>query len=135
VSTADPRTLAKIPLFETLSAPELETVARWVEVRHAEAGERLCGEGAAGYSFFVVRDGAAAVTRDGEGVGTLRAGDFFGELALFGPGRRTATVTATEPTELLVVFGADFRRIEQELPEVADRIKAAMADRLAADSR
>jgi CRP-like cAMP-binding protein len=131
----DPRTLADIPLFESLSEQELETVAHWSEVRHAKPGDRLCGEGAAGYSFFVLRDGAAAVTRDGEDVGTLRAGDFFGELAILRGGRRTATVTATEPTELLVMFGTDFRRLEQELPEAALRIKAVMADRLAADSR
>jgi CRP/FNR family transcriptional regulator, cyclic AMP receptor protein len=131
----DPRSLADLPLFESLSDEDLESVARWAEVRHAEPGDRLCGEGAAGYSFFVLRDGAAAVTRDGEDVATLRAGDFFGELAILGDGRRTATVTATEPTELLVMFGTDFRRLEQELPESAMRIKAVVADRLAADSR
>ena len=85
---ADHAELADVPLFSGLSPEELKSVARWSETRHADPGEMLCGEGAAGYSFFVLRSGGAAVTRDGETVRTLGAGDFFGELAFAGGGRR-----------------------------------------------
>ena len=78
----------------------------------------------------MLSSGAAAVTRDGEKVRMLGPGDFFGELALLGGGRRTATVTATEPSELVVMFGTEFRRLEQELPDAAGRIRAAIAERL-----
>jgi CRP-like cAMP-binding protein len=125
----DPQALAGVPLFDALSPDEREMVARWLERRHAEPGERLCGEGAAGYSFFVLQSGEAAVTRDGEQLATLGAGDFFGELAFAGNGRRTATVTATVPSELLVLFGTEFRRLEQELPQAAERIREAVAAR------
>jgi CRP-like cAMP-binding protein len=125
----DPQTLAGVPLFDALSPDERETVARWLEARRAEPGERLCGEGAAGYSFFVLQSGTAAVTRDGEQLATLGPGDFFGELAFSGNGRRTATVTATAPSELLVLFGTEFRRLEQELPQAAARIREAVAAR------
>jgi CRP-like cAMP-binding protein len=124
-----PQALAGVPLFDALSPDEREMVARWLERRHAEPGERLCGEGAAGYSFFVLQSGEAAVTRDGEQLATLGAGDFFGELAFAGNGRRTATVTATVPSELLVLFGTEFRRLEQELPQAAERIREAVAAR------
>jgi CRP-like cAMP-binding protein len=49
-------------------------------------------------------------------------------------GRRSATVTTTSPAELLVMFGSDFRRLEQEQPEIAARIEAAMRQRLAANA-
>ena len=127
---ADPRRLESMPLFSGLSPSELERVARWTEVRHADAGERLCGEGAPGYSFFVLEEGSASVTTAGEEVGALGAGDFFGEIALLGGGRRMATVTATSPVTYVAMFGSDFRRLEAELPVAADRIRQAMAERL-----
>ena len=127
---ADPRRLESMPLFSGLSPSELERVARWTEVRHADVGERLCGEGAPGYSFFVLEEGSASVTTAGEEVGALGAGDFFGEIALLGGGRRTATVTATSPVTYVAMFGSDFRRLEAELPVAADRIRQAMAERL-----
>ena len=125
----DPVELADVPLFSGLSPEELKSVARWSETRHADPGEKLCAEGASGYSFFVLRSGAASVTRDGETIRTLGAGDFFGELAFASGGRRTATVTATEPSDLLVMYGTEFRRLEQELPSAAEGIRQAVAER------
>jgi CRP/FNR family transcriptional regulator, cyclic AMP receptor protein len=83
----------------------------------------LTCEGASGYSFFVLRSGAATVTVDGDELRALGAGDFFGELALLGDGRRTATVTTTSPAQVLVLFGTEFRRLQQEHPEVAAQIE------------
>jgi CRP-like cAMP-binding protein len=128
---ADPDRLAAIPLLSELSSSELQQVARWTEVRHADAGDRLVGEGAAGYSFFVIEDGHAAVTSEGNDLGTLGEGDFFGEIAILGEGgRRTATVTATSPVTYLAIFGSDSRQLERELPSAAARIRQAMAQRL-----
>jgi CRP-like cAMP-binding protein len=45
-------------------------------------------------------------------------------------GHRTATVTASTSSTLLVLFGTEFRQLEQELPEIAERIRTAMAERL-----
>jgi CRP-like cAMP-binding protein len=125
----DPAELTDVPLFSSLSPGELESVARWSEKRHADPGVRLCGEGGAGYEFFVLRSGAAEVTKDGAAIRTLGAGDFFGELAFAGSGRRTATVTVTEPSELLVMYGTEFRRLEQECPGAAEGIRLAVAER------
>jgi CRP-like cAMP-binding protein len=65
------------------------------------------------------------------GLGSCRGSDFFGELAFAGGGRRTATVTATEPAEVLVLFGTEYRRLEQEFPAVAERLRVAVEERLA----
>ena len=126
----EPDELAQVPLFASLARDERERVSRWLEVRNVDTGSVLAGEAASGYSFFVLRDGSATVTRDGEVLRTLGPGDFFGEVALLGGGRRTATVTASTPSTLLVLFGTEFRQLEQELPETAERIRTAMAERL-----
>jgi voltage-gated potassium channel len=89
---------------------------------------KLTGEGAAGYSFFVLREGTATVSIDGDEIRTLVAGDFFGELALLGDGRRTATVTAASPSRVLVLFGTEFRRLQREHPELAERIESGLRE-------
>jgi CRP-like cAMP-binding protein len=64
-------------------------------------------------------------------VANLGPGDFFGEIAILGHGRRTATVTTTSPVTLLVMFGAEFRRLEAAHPDIASSIRRAMEERLA----
>ena len=123
--------LAAHPLFAGLAEPELRELAPCFEARSVGAGVRLVGEGAAGYSFFLLCDGEALVTAGGAEVASLAAGDFFGELSLLGDGRRQATVTTTSEARILVLFGTDFRRLEAAHPAVAGRIEAAMRERAA----
>jgi CRP-like cAMP-binding protein len=99
-----------------------------VRARGRRLRRKLTGEGASGYSFFVLRDGAATVTIGGIEVRTLGSGDFFGELAILGDGRRTATVTTSSPSRVLVLFGTEFRRLQQEYPETAARIESALRE-------
>ena len=127
---ADPPDLVSLPLFASLSEPELAEVAAWFEVREVGAGVRLAGEGTTGTSFFVVCAGEVEVTVHGEQIATLGAGEFFGEVALLGEVRRTATVTTTKPSRLLVLFGSDFSRLRVTYPAVADELEAAMRRRL-----
>jgi hypothetical protein len=124
--------LANVPLFDSLDNEQLHEVANWFQVQNAGAEVRLVGEGAPGYTFFVVSDGAAIVTSENATVATLEAGDFFGEIAILGEGRRTATVTSTAPVRLLVMFGTEFRQLEASHPDIASRLREAMQARLAA---
>jgi CRP-like cAMP-binding protein len=124
--------LAGIPLFDSLEQEERAAIASWFELLEVSAGVNLTGEGASGYEFFVLRDGGATVTVNGEEVRTLRSGDFFGELAILGDGRRTATVTTASPSQVLVLFGTEFRRLQQEFPETAGRIESALREIAAA---
>jgi CRP-like cAMP-binding protein len=120
--------LAGIPLFDTLDADGRTAIAPWFELEDVSPGVKLIGEGASGYSFFVLRAGTATVTINGIEVRTLGAGDFFGELAILGDGQRTATVTTTAPSQVLVLFGTEFRRLQQELPEIAATIESNLRE-------
>ncbi|MFZ0341138.1 MAG: cyclic nucleotide-binding domain-containing protein [Gaiellaceae bacterium] len=126
--SATPDDLFGIPLFDALEPDERATVAPWFELENVGPGIKLTGEGASGYSFFVLREGTATVTINGLEVRTLGSGDFFGELAILGDGRRTATVTTTSPSRILVLFGTEFRRLQQEYPETAARIESALRE-------
>ena len=129
----DPARLANVPLFDGLSADELGAVAAKLEEREAHPGDHLSSEGGAGYFFFVIERGSAEVIKHGEKVAEFGAGDFFGEGTIFRARRRTATVTATSPTVLFAMFGADFAKLVGDTPELHDRIEAALDERLPAD--
>lgn len=129
-SSAD---LSGIPLFAGLDGDERAELARWFEERTVGAGVRLCGEGTVGYSFFVLVDGSADVLSGNEMLGQLGPGDYFGEVAILGEGRRTATVTTTSPSRLLTMFGTEFRQLQSARPAIAASIVETMQARVAAE--
>jgi CRP/FNR family cyclic AMP-dependent transcriptional regulator len=124
--------LGGVPLFSSLSEADRETVAECFEAKTYGEGTRLVGEDASGYSFFVLADGQVSVTADGTGVATLGPGDYFGEMAIIGDGRRLATITSATPVKVFVMFGTEFRRLQQSHPEIAEQIEALMRERLEA---
>jgi CRP-like cAMP-binding protein len=118
--------LAGIPLFATLEPDEQAAIAPWFELEDVSPGVKLTGEGASGYSFYVLRDGAATVSIDGREVRTLGPGDFFGELALLGDGRRTADGDGDYRRSL-----AGARSLRYRVPSApADVSGARLADRV-----
>jgi CRP-like cAMP-binding protein len=121
--------LAGIPLFDGLSNDDLARLAPWFEVKTVGGGVRLASEGASGYSFFVLAEGSAVVTLGDETVATYEPGDFFGEMAILGDGRRNATVTTTSPAKVLSLFGTEFRRLQRSHPTIAAQLEQAMRTR------
>jgi voltage-gated potassium channel len=126
---ANPADLSRVPLFDSLSEAEREELAAWFEVKTAGAGVKLASEGAAGYSFYVLVDGSAVVTSDGKTVATYAAGDFFGEMAIVDANPRSATVTTTSPSKLLVMFGTDFWRLQEAQPAIAAELERVARER------
>ncbi|HEX3238046.1 MAG TPA: cyclic nucleotide-binding domain-containing protein [Gaiellaceae bacterium] len=113
-----------------MSESELEELTESFEVKSTAAETQLIGEGTGGYSFFALADGQARVTANDNEIATLGPGDCFGEMALVGSGRRTASVTTTTPTTVYVMFGTEFRRLEHSHPEFVAQVKALMRERL-----
>ena len=97
--------------------------------------EELSHKGDAGTQVFLVVAGrlkASASSSAGQEVvfSILGPGDVVGELALFSRGRRTATVMALEPSELVVFEGCEVRRILRSKPDAALRLLEILAGRL-----
>jgi MFS family permease len=95
--------LHELPMFAPLPPLELEAVARSAVHLAVPAGEVVIREGDPGDRFYAVADGTFTIVRGGEHVRDARRGSCFGEVALLAAVPRTATVTATEPGELLAV--------------------------------
>lgn len=123
--------LAKIGLFSSLGKRELRQLAAWTDELVLPEGRDLVPEGGLAHEFFVIQDGTAEVRRNGAHVADLGPGDFFGEMGLLETDRRTASVVATSQLRVVVMFEREFRQMEREMPAVADRIRAAIRERLA----
>jgi adenylate cyclase len=123
--------LTPVPFFTALDESDLEVIARQADHIDVRAGEVLAREGDIGYEFFVIEEGTAEVTRNGDVLDTLGPGDFFGEMALVEEDRRTATVTATSPMTLIVLTSSSFRAIDSSTPQLHALVAGAIRRRRA----
>jgi CRP-like cAMP-binding protein len=130
VARVDATGVKAISVFADLDPGQLSCVAEACRELEVEAGTKLVEEGEFGYAMFAVVTGAADVLKGGEYLRTLGPGDVFGEVAVFYGGRRTATVVAKTPMKLVMLFNGELWRLEREVPEVADVLRASVADRL-----
>jgi CRP/FNR family cyclic AMP-dependent transcriptional regulator len=126
----DASRLRSVPLFASLSDHDRQRIAMWTDEIDIAAGKQLAAEGELAYEFFVILDGTAEVTHDGETLAELGPNDFFGEIGLLESERRTATVTAKTPMRAIVIFGPQFRHMEREMPDLARQIRTAIRERL-----
>ena len=102
------RPVPNSPLFEVLSNEERAALVREMDLEQHDEGSVIISEGDPGRSMYVIVGGEVKVyTRAaGDGGGTvylakLGEGDFFGEVSMLTGKPRTATITASRPTELL----------------------------------
>jgi CRP-like cAMP-binding protein len=121
--------LGAVPLFADLSSREREQLRSFMTPAHVAPGKVLTEQGSLGREFFIIVEGTASVTRDGEVIGSLGAGDTFGEVALLGDDvLRSATVTATSAMELEVMTPGEMRDMLDRAPHVAEVLLAKIAE-------
>lgn len=122
-------------LFYPLSEEDLGALLSIAGTRKVARGETIFVAGQAGRQLYAVSSGqvkAVATAADGREM-VLRLidpGEVFGELALLDGGDRTATMIATQPTELLVIDRRDFVDLLRRRPEIAIELLAVVAGRL-----
>ena len=122
--------LASVPLLAGLDARVRRRLAKIGKRRTYAAGETIVEEGATAIALYVVLRGRVRVERAGAPVGELRAGDFFGELALIEDEPRSASVIAVDETECLLFLAWEFRSLLDEHPQIAAPIMRALIERL-----
>jgi CRP-like cAMP-binding protein len=125
----DEARLKAIPLFAGLNRKECRALAPRADEVDLEEGRTMVREGEWPYEFFAIEQGTAEVRRGDQLLAELGPGDFFGEMGLVGDARRNASVVATTPVTVVVMTAQAFRQTARELPEVADRIRAAIDER------
>jgi CRP/FNR family transcriptional regulator, cyclic AMP receptor protein len=129
-TTAD--ALRSIPIFQGMSDRSIEIIETIAREATYRAGATLVEEGTPGDSFLVIRHGSASVEQGGRHIRDLSAGDFLGEIALIDGGPRTATVTASEDIDALVIDRDGFQRLMDDFPVIRYDLVSALTQRLRA---
>jgi len=122
--------LAKVPLLKRCSKRDLAKIASIARDIEYPAATSVVREGEPGSELFIVVDGEVDVRSGVRKLTTLRAGNFFGEIALITGSPRTATVTTGTPVRALVISGSDFRKLLQDAPDIQFKVLQEMGYRL-----
>jgi hypothetical protein len=127
--------LKGMDMFAGLGVSQLAAVASVVEEVDCPPGEVIIREGDIGEAMYLIVSGSVMVTKradDGCDVDLdeLPAGSYFGEMALFDLLARSATVTARQPTSLLMLHKREFAETVREYPEVALQMCKELSRRL-----
>ncbi len=126
--------LQSIPLFSDFPAEQLRLIAFSAEPLRLPEGTTIFREGAEADSGYVVVSGAVELAAErGDGrreVAVAGPGALIGELALLCPTTRPVTAVTIEPTELMAVSRRLLRRVLEEYPDMAERLRLALSERL-----
>jgi len=110
--------------FPGIKPDEVEQLIANSRISNYQAGAVLCRENAVEETFYMILDGEVEVTKlinDTEArlLKVLRAGEFFGEMALIHNAPRAATVTASSDLVVLELDKAAFERVLRESTSIA----------------
>ena len=128
----------QLQTLEALDLAALTAVTHDLRSQTFQPGETILRQGALGDSFFFLLEGTVQVTlRRPDGtervLGHQHAGEYFGELALLGDGRRTANVRADrEPVRVVELSRADFDGLIARSPAFRQDVERRAAPRLRA---
>jgi len=126
---------ADCAVFSDLEAPDLECLMAGSETLQFEAGETVFRRGDRGDSVLFIRSGSVVVEVEHSDQGlipvnVILSGEIFGEIAVIEGTERSATVTARERCELLVIPQAEFLALLVNHPGMGIRMLGAAARRL-----
>lgn len=107
--------LGTVPLFQFLGSQELATVASRMSLSTYGAGEVIFHKDEPGTTLHIIAAGSVKIYVPSEGgeeapLAILRAGDYFGELALLDGGSRSASAAALTKTATLSLDREEFLR-------------------------
>lgn len=127
--------LKKVPIFSNLDDDELEKIRKLCVTQHYEKDRLILIEEDIGKTLFLIQKGRFKVSRmsdDGREVilSILGPGGFFGELSLIDGKTRSASVTAIENSEALLLYRSEFLALLQDYPQIAVSLLKELAARI-----
>lgn len=129
--------LAIVATFAGLPPETIAILEQRLQPVAVPRGTAIVTEGEAADRLYVVIAGRFTVHVAGnpQPVTEISRGATIGEIAMFAGGTRTATVRAIRDSVVVALDRADFDDISAATPAIWNAITAALADRLAAETR
>lgn len=129
------RALAEVDLFAPLSESERAALAPHLRYAPFVAGDVMTRQGATAHWLYLIVSGTADVSVEspaGRGaLGSLVAGDIFGEMGMLTGAPRSATVTARTDTICYRLDKAGFESVIHARPDIAEAISRVLVERRA----
>lgn len=110
--------LSPTPLLRVLDAQEIVTLLAGSSTRWVNPGEAVLRMGEPAASLFLIARGNLEVLREGQSIGMLHSGMFFGEIALLAGTSRTADVVCKSECWLLEIPAAIVRATAESAPNL-----------------
>ncbi len=138
-----PGALRRIKILADLSDAQLSHLSDFMEMQRVPQWTVVVQQGEIGDAMFLILEGElrARVTVSGREtiLATFGPGDFFGDMALFDHGPRSADVVANVDSTLLKISSIAFGRLAKEAPSLATPFLQAtsktLASRIRADNK
>ncbi len=127
------RALSRTPILADIGRDALRLLAFSVEKTELQAGDILFERGEAADGAYVVVSGRINLDPGNGNSRLVGRGALIGELALTVPTDRPCDAVAVEPTHLLFVPRAIFRKMLEEFPQIARDMKNRLAGKLRAE--
>ncbi len=115
--------VTKVPFFAALGPSAIADVTHMLRTMDLPARTMIIRKGQAGDCMYFIAAGEVEVDLPGKKV-RLGDGAFFGEMALLGNHLRSANITTTRVSRLLVLDLVDFRMLMARHPDLAETIDA-----------
>src|SRR4051812_28554542 len=127
--------LSRVPLFKRLEPQELEKLAEEIDQVNYPAGDTIFNEHDRGDALYILEEGSVRIWIYDEDVkevtlAELKAGDFFGELAVLDRGERSSSATAITDIHLHRLSSDDFQKFLIEHPDASVDVICEIAQRM-----
>ena len=127
--------LKSVPIFHTLGKESIDFIIQRLKFKTFGPNETVCKIGDPGDEMYIIINGEVKICiYDEQGnekiVATLKAGDYFGEMALLTGEPRSASVITTRESEMFALHKNDFDVILEKFPSISISIGKIMSQRL-----
>ena len=127
--------LNSVPIFANLKPEQLQSLPDKLRRRHYQRGEVIFHQDDPADRMHIIVEGRVKISitsEDGreKDIALFQPGDCFGEMALLDGSNRSATATAIEPSDTMVLFRQDFLDFMSENPEVTSDVTHLLSKRL-----
>jgi Cyclic nucleotide-binding domain/GYF domain 2 len=138
-----PGALRRVKVFAGMNDTQLERFVQYMDVAKARQFVEVVKQGDPGDAMFLILEGEVRVRLMIAGKESILAilgpGEFFGEIALFDHGPRSADVIANLETSLLRITAANFHKLCAQDPDLATPFQLAigktLTQRIRADNK
>lgn len=124
------KTLQMFNMFEKFNEDQLEALIKHAEIVMYNVDDTVIAEDSESNALYFITSGKVLVSKNQVPLAELKAGDHFGEMALFSDNSVTATISAVEPTTIISIPHNTFNLFFKSSPDILNTVIETLVNRL-----